>query len=237
MSDNPKSKLAKLRSTVPLADIRDENESDEERIRRNALEFRGTKAGPEFADKPEEEGAIEGDLEDVVPYGSTLSMLTPLGGLKGAARHGAEEFAEHAPSLLGKLRGMLPREKLLKMGEEIRLGGKADLFDDGGKLIHTIGGHTDEGKALKQLAKEELGRAEAAAPTAFKSNQGTEMGGFSKKEKPEFIPRDRGPKGEAKEFMDKSDLGISPIRKTANQYLTEAQKARKKLEEEAMSRK
>lgn len=50
-----------------------------------------------------EEGIEEGDLEDVVPYGSTLSMLTPLGGAKKALRKGAKEVAEHAPGIIRKL--------------------------------------------------------------------------------------------------------------------------------------
>lgn len=113
-------KLKKLRMPEgkPLDD------PEEEAIRQRALKFQKEQAGPEFEDKPEEEGAVEGDLEDIVPYGSTISMVTPMGAGKKLARKGAKELAEHTDDIvklgwkgLAKLKDKVPTvEKKLIYG-------------------------------------------------------------------------------------------------------------------------
>lgn len=94
MADDNKKKLNKLK----LPDrTPDEDLSPEElKIRKQAQEFQ-KKYGDENA--PDEEGAIEGDLEDVIPGGSVLSMLTPLGGAKKALKQGVEA----APGIIRKI--------------------------------------------------------------------------------------------------------------------------------------
>lgn len=64
----------------------------------------------------------------------------------------------------------LKMPQLQKLGEEIRLTGKAHVFDDSGKMVGTVGQHSLEGKKLKQLAREELERSNAAAPVFYKSS-------------------------------------------------------------------
>jgi hypothetical protein len=69
-------------------------------------------------------------------------------------------------SLINKLK--MPKEKLLQLGEEIRLTGKANVVDDTGRLVRTIGESHPEGKALKQMARDALAESNSRAPTVYK---------------------------------------------------------------------
>ncbi len=138
-----------------------------------------------------------------------------------------EAQAEKAASgLINRLRKAFPKDKLDEIAEEVRTTGKADIFDESGKLVATIGGDDARGKALKQLAKENLAVKELDAPVY--SASGT-IGGAARRS---FVPRDRGPKGEALEFMQRT--GVDPTRKTGYKALSELQKKRKLEQEEAL---
>jgi hypothetical protein len=69
-------------------------------------------------DQPAEAGIEEGDLEDVVPYGSTLSMMTPVGSLTKGIRRVTKEAAEKAPGVLRKLEAPLFADAVKEGAEE-----------------------------------------------------------------------------------------------------------------------
>jgi hypothetical protein len=95
--------------------------------------------------------------EDIPAMGMTV---TP-----GKLEKSAEKSVR---GILGKLKKPLPREQMIELGEKIRMRGAANVTDESGKLVGTIGDLSDEGKALKQLAKEELERVNSAAPVIRK---------------------------------------------------------------------
>lgn len=186
---------------------------DEQRIRDLALKF-----NQEYGiESPEEPGIEEGDLEDVVPYGSTLSMATPIGSIKKVGKKAVTKSID-------ELRGIIPEEKLAKIADEIRLKGLASFRASDGTLIQ-VGDKGLAGQALKQIGKENIAKAEDAASSIDYKKLAEELP----------VPREamkyRAPKvsGEAKDWLDKT--GIDPTRKTALEYIKEAGKKTKNDQE------
>ena len=158
--------IKKLRNKQPNGPMTpDEDLSPEElAVRKNAQSFQ-----QKYGDQsPEEEGAHEeGYLETAENFANQGVKPEEHGMAKQVISVGPlEKEAESAgSSILRNLRKLMPEKKLVDMGNDIRLTGQAHVFDEGGQLVRTIGHNSEEGQALKSLAKQNLANDNEAAKT------------------------------------------------------------------------
>lgn len=137
------------------------------------------------------------------------------------ARMAADETAPVARKFtLEQLRKTVSPEKLDNIANEVRLQGYSHIKGPNGELLGTVG-EVQPGEFTK-YARDAVSRQEAAAPTIVKgeSIEGTTS----------YPLKQRGPKGEAAEYMERT--GIDPRNKSAVQTMEEL---RKKQEEERTS--
>lgn len=74
---------------------------DEEEVKKRAAKAQDKYQTENKVIVPKEKGAEEGDLEDIIPGGSALSMMTPIGTGKAVVKKGIKELAEMgAPKIL-----------------------------------------------------------------------------------------------------------------------------------------
>lgn len=78
-----------------------QNRPDEEEVKKRASKAQDKYQTENKVIVPKEKGIEEGDLEDIIPGGSALSAMTPLGAGKSLARKGLKELAKAgAPKIL-----------------------------------------------------------------------------------------------------------------------------------------
>lgn len=128
------------------------DEEVEER-KRKAQEFQRTMGmkGPTGATAPDEKGIIEEDPEDIVPGGSYLSAITPLGVDKVGL----------------KLLGRMAAEDLIKYGEKAGAKNISKMLEKGAPKALDYGAMKAERNAARQAAEE-------AAPVLEKGAETTE---------------------------------------------------------------
>lgn len=123
---------------------------------------------------------------------------------------------------LDDLKKVLPPEKLAKIAEEVRVKGFANLFDEAGKMLGTVGEHSDAGKLLKAESKAAVAAKEAASPAIDYGNLNAVSSAAPKVAKAPKVS------GEAAEFYQRT--GVDPTRKTALKTIEEL-RAKRKAEE------
>lgn len=212
-----------------MASLRDlinsRSPEEEEKLKQESLAFQ-KKMGME--DAPEEEGVIEGDLEDLVPNtnyemgkaGWKMGMMP--GGpsaIKPSAKQ-AEAVAEEGSSIIAKLRkaGFKPSE-IDEAAENLRLG-KSHTFHGPDGPVYTAGPESALGKELNALGRTSSQTAEEAAG-GFKYNDSTPATEAADRAqriaKP--IPEDR------QRWIDKT--GVDPRGLNGADYLKKVREAKK----------
>lgn len=140
--------------------------------------------------------------------------------LEGKAAKVGEQIAEKFPRIRQLMEGGMPEAKIAEMAQNVRTAGSHQAVDEGGKLVATVGEHSPLGQELKGYGREATNAANEAAPTARYFDRNTvEMHNV---EMPNKTPLDRGPKGEALDYYNRT--GIDPRNKNALQTLDQLRK-------------
>ncbi len=209
------------------------------KLRKKPMPQRSDMTPEEQLANPEEGAQEQGYMETAEDaltqgkdqLGDTNSGAIGIGKIEGTAEKALASVAKKPKMFsLDQIRKFVSPDKLEKISNEVRVQGYSHLtHPETGEIIGTVGQHSGLGK---ELAKESQAVTRGAMDTGHSIDYSKNMEMNAPKS---GLPlRERGPKGEAADFMERT--GVDPTRKNAVATMQELRQKEAEKQAGLMSR-